>query len=187
MEAQSRKSRFSGRARLHPCHQKSQKCEALAPRNSWLNTCFRMNGYLDSQRSRAWRAIGRNDQHRRKSIESETRGELLTGCQGTEPRRQSTGRKRRIRHRHLVRAHTTLEANGRRRRSCRNVAVAPRGMSGLRRQKRKRVRAGNGRSRDDQHQHCDHPRGSLHSVYVPVILMRSSSGSRCRISSGKRS
>lgn len=146
-----------------------------------------MDSCLDSQWSRAWRAIGRSDQHRTKSLETETRGEFLTGCQGAEPRRQSTGRKRRIRHRRLVRAHAALEANGRRNWSRRTVAVASRGMSWLRRKKRKRVRAGNGRSRDDQQQDYDDPRGSLHSVYVPVILMRSSSGSRCRISSGKRS
>ena len=147
---------------------------------------FMMNGCLDSQRSRARRTVGRNHEHRRRSIGSEANGEPLTGRQAAEPPSQRTRRKRSIRHRRLVSAHTALKAR-RRNRSRRPVVVAPRGMSWLRSRKRKHVRARNGRGRDDQQQHCDHPRGSLHSVYVPVILMRNSSGSRWRISSGKRS
>jgi hypothetical protein len=130
--------------------------QALAPESLPVTPGFMMNGCLDSQRHRARRAIGRNDQPRRKSTESEILGELLTGRQGAEPSSERTRRKRSIRYRRLVPARTALEAIRRRIRSRRPVVVASRGMSRLRRKERKRVRAGSGRSHHDQQQHRDH-------------------------------
>ncbi len=76
--------------------------------------------------------------------------------------------------------------------SCWRVTVASRRMNRMKVTRSRggehmRLLARQASGHSDQQPHRDRAPSSLHLNYVPVILMRSSSGSRWRISSGKRS
>ena len=109
--------------------------------------------------------------------------------QPSQLRLASSGRTRKlhVRNRRMMPVHAALIADGRRRRVTRASVrdIRPDVSIGDRRDNACTARhCGHKR---DQQQHRDHARASCIAIYVPVILMRSSSGSRCRISSGNRS